>query len=223
MSQFGNWLSPVRYFGTAGGSSSRNRWSFPSCAGVLLSWKTVLQNHILRFVALLFVEIDGENSKSKFVLEHGQAGGQKWPRVSGDEDAAGITCQRSRIRGCGMNDGMVLISSGRNMFTTAGRLRSDPGWPWTFRIARVTVLDGLVAPLTSQTLTRAIFSLSAWPSSCSYGACANTSTSWRSSTRHGEPRTRIQKPREKLWMASKLAGTFLPFTDTENHFLSTFD
>ena len=53
------------------------------------------------------------------------------------------------------------------------------------------------------------------------GACANTS--WRSSTRHEEPRTRIQKPRERLWVASELAGTFLPFADTENQFLSTFD
>ena len=49
------------------------------------------------------------------------------------------------------------------------------------------------------------------------GACANTS--WHSSTRDKEPRTRIQKPREGLWVASN----FLPFTDTENQCLSTFD
>ena len=36
--------------------------------------------------------------------------------------------------------------------------------------------------------------------STSNGACAITS--WRSSTRHEEPRTRIQKPRERLWVAS---------------------
>ena len=53
------------------------------------------------------------------------------------------------------------------------------------------------------------------------GACANTS--WRSSIRREEPRTRIQKPRERLWVASELAGTVLPFADTENQLLSTFD
>ena len=37
------------------------------------------------------------------------------------------------------------------------------------------------------------------------------------------PCTSIQKPRERLWVASELAGTFLPFADTENQFLSTFD
>ena len=53
------------------------------------------------------------------------------------------------------------------------------------------------------------------------GACANTSR--RSSTRDEESRTRIQKPRERLWVASEQAGTFLPFADTENQCLSTFD
>ena len=42
--------------------------------------------------------------------------------------------QASRIPGCGM----VLNSTVRNWFTTAGRPRSDSSWSWTFRIARVT-------------------------------------------------------------------------------------
>ena len=52
---------------------------------------------------------------------------------------------------------MVLNTTGRNRFTTAGHLRCDSGWSWTFRIARVTVHDCKVALLTSQTLARAIF------------------------------------------------------------------
>ena len=72
-------------------------------------------------------------------------------------------CRAPRIRGCGM----VLISTGRNRFTTAGFcLRSDSGWSWTFRIARMTLHDCEVAPLISQTFARAIF-FAAWPSSCS--------------------------------------------------------
>ena len=52
---------------------------------------------------------------------------------------------------------MVLNSTGRIGFSTAGRLRIKSGWSWTFQIARVTVHKGEVAPLTSQTLARAIF------------------------------------------------------------------
>ena len=33
---------------------------------------------------------------------------------------------------------MVLNSPGRNRFTTAGRVRTDSGWSWTFWIARMT-------------------------------------------------------------------------------------
>ena len=36
-------------------------------------------------------------------------------------------CQASRIQGCGM----VLNSTGRNRFTTAGRVQIDSGWSWT--------------------------------------------------------------------------------------------
>ena len=54
---------------------------------------------------------------------------------------------------------MVLNSTGRNRFTPAGRVQSDSGWSWTFRIARVTLHDGQVAPLTSQKLARAIFAV----------------------------------------------------------------
>ena len=57
------------------------------------------------------------------------------------------------IRGCGM----VLNSTGCNRFTTTGHLRSYFNWPWTFRIARMTLHDCEVAPLTSQTLAPANF------------------------------------------------------------------
>ena len=59
-----------------------------------------------------------------------------------------------------------------------------------------------------------------WPGSHD-GACANTS--WRSSTRDEEPRTRIQKPRGKTLGGKRTAGTFLPFAGTENQCLSIFD
>ena len=73
-------------------------------------------------------------------------------------------CQVSIIRGCGM----VLNLTGRNWFTTAGRVWSDSGWPWKFRRAGVTLDDCKMAPLTSQKLARAIFfSASVWPSSSS--------------------------------------------------------
>ena len=62
-------------------------------------------------------------------------------------------CQASRIRGCKM----VLDPTRRNRFTTAGRVRTDSGWSWTFWIARVTLHEGEVAPPTSQTQARAIF------------------------------------------------------------------
>ena len=52
---------------------------------------------------------------------------------------------------------MVLNLTGCNRFTTAGRERSDFGWSWTLQIARVTLHDCEVAPLTSKTLARPIF------------------------------------------------------------------
>ena len=52
---------------------------------------------------------------------------------------------------------MVLNSTGHTRFTAVGGLRTDSGWSWTFRIARVTLHEGEVASLTSQTLARAIF------------------------------------------------------------------
>ena len=53
--------------------------------------------------------------------------------------------------------GMVMNLTGDDMFTMAGRLRSDSGWSWTFRIACVTLHDCEVAPLTSHMFARAIF------------------------------------------------------------------
>ena len=38
-----------------------------------------------------FVEFDGQTSRSKFEQEQGQTDGRKWPKVSGDDDTAGIT------------------------------------------------------------------------------------------------------------------------------------
>ena len=62
-------------------------------------------------------------------------------------------CLASRIQGCGM----VLNSTGRNRFATTGRVRIVFGWSWTFQIARVTLHEGEVAPLTSQKLARVMF------------------------------------------------------------------
>ena len=50
------------------------------------------------------------------------------------------------------------ITRGRFRSTTLGGLQSDSGWSWTCRIARVTIHDDKVAPLTSQTLACALFS-----------------------------------------------------------------
>ena len=72
-------------------------------------------------------------------------------------------CQASRIWGSGMV--LQLNSTGRNRITTAGCLRTDSGWSWTFWITRVTLHDCQVAPLMSQTPARAIFLLYVWPSS----------------------------------------------------------
>ena len=38
-----------------------------------------------------FVEFDGEGPRSKFEHEFGQTDGRKWPKISGDDDVAGIT------------------------------------------------------------------------------------------------------------------------------------
>ena len=69
-------------------------------------------------------------------------------------------CQASRIRGCGM----VLNSAGPIRFTMAGCMQNNSSWLWKFRFPRVTFHDCDVAPVTSQMLTRALFSLSVWPS-----------------------------------------------------------
>ena len=52
---------------------------------------------------------------------------------------------------------MILNSTGRIRLSTADRLWIDSGWSWTFRIARVTVHEGEVVPLTSQTLAFGFF------------------------------------------------------------------
>ena len=44
-----------------------------------------------------------------------------------------------------------------SVYCAVSRLRSDSGWSWTFRIARVSLHNCEVAPLTSQTFVRAIF------------------------------------------------------------------
>ena len=74
---------------------------------------------------------------------------------------SGVRCQEFEAAA-------ILNSTGQYGFTMAGRIQLDFGWSWTFWIVRVTVTvhEGEVASLTSQTLTRAIFSLSVWPSRC---------------------------------------------------------
>ena len=90
------------------------------------------------------VKVRGRNSNRntvKQVTEKGQ-------KFSGDDDAAGIAswCQASSIRGCGI----VLKLTGRDTFSTAGRVRSYSGWSWTFQIAHVSLHDCKVAPLVPQ-------------------------------------------------------------------------
>ena len=62
---------------------------------------------------------------------------------------------------------MVLRSTRCIRFTATDCLRSESAWSWTFQVACVTLHDCKVAPLASQTLARAISSLSVRPSSCS--------------------------------------------------------
>ena len=111
-----------------------------------------------------FEEFDGESLQPNSEQEHGQTDGRKWTKKkdSGDKDAAGITSlvPGVKIRGFGL----VLNSTWRNRFFTACRLRTDSGWSRTFRISRVILHEGEVAPLASQTLAHAIFSLSVCPS-----------------------------------------------------------
>ena len=50
-------------------------------------------------------------------------------------------------------------------FTTEGRVRTDSGWSWTFRIARVTLHESEVAPWRHKYSHLPFFTLSVWPSS----------------------------------------------------------
>ena len=68
--------------------------------------------------------------------------------------------QASGIRGCGM----VLSLTGRNRFTTAGRIRTDSGWSWTFWIARVDHA-WLLGGTTDATNARTRHFFAVWPSS----------------------------------------------------------
>ena len=85
-----------------------------------------------------------------------------------------------RIRGCRA----VLNSIVGFRFTAVGWLRSHSRWSWVFRIACVNLHDCEVAPLTSQTLERANFSLTSqfdrfafefWPRTFAIGCYGNRS------------------------------------------------
>ena len=107
----------------------------------------------LSLILIFFVEFKGQSHRSnsnRNTVKQTQAVLRRW-------------CQASRIWGFGM---VFMIRPGVLGFTTAGRVRIDSGWSWTLQFARVTLHDGKVAPLTSQTLARAIFfALWSWLSS----------------------------------------------------------
>ena len=122
---------------------------------------TALQNHNIIPCRLFFVELNGKSPRQKFernTVKQTAENGQKKSWVMMMRLVLHHWYQASRIRHCGM----TFNSTGRNRFTTAGRVRPDSGWSWTFR------LEGKVAPLTSQTLARVIFPFSVWPSSRLY-------------------------------------------------------
>ena len=106
------------------------------------------------------VNVRGQNS-NRNVVKHTAENGHK---ISGDDDAARIASwsQASRIWGCGM----VLNSTERNMFTTAGAEQNVSGWSWTCRIARATLHDFVVAQLRPGSHVP-FFSSSVWASSSS--------------------------------------------------------
>ena len=83
----------------------------------------------------------------------------KWPKISGDDDVAGMTSPVPGVKSSGLRSGLELDRA-----KCAGRIRSDSGWLWTFWIDYVTLHNCDAAPMTSQTLARVIFSLSVRPS-----------------------------------------------------------
>ena len=90
--------------------------------------------------------------------EYGQKDSRKWHKKLGwrRRDRHCVTgARRQEFEAAGQC--MVLNSTGRNRFTTASRVRIDSGWSWIFRIARLTLHNCKMAPLTSQTLAHAIF------------------------------------------------------------------
>ena len=99
-----------------------------------------------------FCRVRWWKSESKFEQEHGQTDGQKWPKISGDEGAAGIMSLVPGVKNLWLQNGL-----GHIRFTTACRLRCDSYWSWTFWIIRMTLHDGEKALLTSLMLARAIF------------------------------------------------------------------
>ena len=127
--------------------------------------KTALRSHNLELWShRLFTECDSESPRSKFEEGHGQTDDRKWPNIlrwrrRGQYYVTGARRQET------MAAKLVLNSTGRGWFTTAGRVRTDSGWSWILCIAHVTLHNCEVAPRTLQTLSSAHFSPSVWPSS----------------------------------------------------------
>ena len=132
--------------------SHQDHWFWDLAGVCAIQRQTALQNHNLWSCRLCLAELDGESPRWKFEWEDSQKDCQK-SRVTKAQPILHHLCQVSRIRG----SRMVLNSTAWNRFTTARRLRSDSGWSWTFRIARMTLHDCEVVPLTSQTIACAIF------------------------------------------------------------------
>ena len=103
------------------------------------------------------VKVRGQNSDRNTVKQTAKLA--KTSRVTTILPALRHWCQVSRIRG----RRMVFNLTGRIWFTMAGRLRSDSGWSWTLQNNFVALHVCEVAPLMSQMLEFAIFSLSVWP------------------------------------------------------------
>ena len=135
----------VKIYGLHGGTDRVRRMLQVK---LLVAWQT--NNHHVQL--MFFIDFDGESPRSKFKQEHSQTDGRKKPKNIWWRRRRVLRhwCQTSRIRGCGM----VLKSAGH---ITTDRLRIESGWSWTFWIARVTLNDGEVVPLTPQRLHKPFF------------------------------------------------------------------
>ena len=121
--------------------------------------KIILSNIVGVISLSSMVKLRGQNSNTKMAKRTAKNG----QKISGDDDVADIASLVPGVNNSRLFNGLELDR--RNRFTMASHVRSGSGWSWTFSIARVTLHDYDLAPLTPQKLARAIFSPSVWPSS----------------------------------------------------------